>query len=677
MNSPKRITLLAAFLFLLFQSPTPAQVYETWVSHYDGPVSNDYDAGRALAVDDSGYIYVTGESWNGFDYDYATVKYNPNGNEVWSRRYSRNSVTDDYSRLIAVDDSGNVFVSGYSFDFPALEIVMLTVKYSPTGNLLWAKTYVSPLTSDDYPGAEVRGLVVDHAGNAYITGSTYDSTGFGYLYTATTIKYAPNGDTLWLRTYKNPSNGFDIPYAMALDDSGNVYVAGYSYFLPGPGNGVYMETIKYDSDGDTIWVKRFTDPGVFSYATAVDLDGAGNVYVSGNYGSDFATIKYSPDGDSLWVRELPGGVTSLPTDLHSSLKVTDAGDVYMTCPATRSYLDTVFAAQSAFAGGVSSPTEGNPNELVFLATSKVNFIVTDPGGDSIGVSFNTIGAGSSYNPANDSISIPAPLLGDYFVRVVLDTTDNSGDTTYDAVARVDGYSQTDLAQNRAVPSGGSEGHSYELIYRESRDYLSAKYNSNGDTIWIRNYDGPTYDTDVSQALTLDDSGNVYITGYSTGFMSFDDYATIKYSSDGDSVWVRRYNGVSDTSDKATAVAVDNFGNVYVTGISNSGGDYYNFDFATIKYSACSILPGDANASGSHTLADIIATVNYLFDKSGFPACGSSNELCWLSDLLCRGDWNGSGTVTLADAIQGVNKLFAKPGGPWDALPSGLCCLPAP
>jgi hypothetical protein len=94
-------------------------------------------------------------------------------------------------------------------------------------------------------------------------------------------------------------------------------------------------------------------------------------------------------------------------------------------------------------------------------------------------------------------------------------------------------------------------------------------------------------------------------------------------------------------------------------------------------SSCMAIPGDANASGSHTLADIIATVNYLFNKPGYPACSASSVLCWLGGLLCRGDWNGSGTVTLADVIQGVNKLFSKPGGPWDAIPSGACCIPAP
>ncbi|MCI0530899.1 MAG: hypothetical protein L0Y74_02975 [candidate division Zixibacteria bacterium] len=93
--------------------------------------------------------------------------------------------------------------------------------------------------------------------------------------------------------------------------------------------------------------------------------------------------------------------------------------------------------------------------------------------------------------------------------------------------------------------------------------------------------------------------------------------------------------------------------------------------------SCVAIPGDANASNSLTLGDVIATVNYVFNKPGFPACPANNKDCWLSNLLCRGDWNASSSVTLSDVIQGVNKLFNKPGGPWDPLPVGVCCSPLP
>jgi len=60
------------------------------------------------------------------------------------------------------------------------------------------------------------------------------------------------------------------------------------------------------------------------------------------------------------------------------------------------------------------------------------------------------------------------------------------------------------------------------------------------------------------------------------------YVTIKYSSTGAQQWLQEYNGPSNGNDKATSLAIDNTGNVYVTGSSEGTGT--SFDFATIKYS---------------------------------------------------------------------------------------------
>src|SRR5574341_1147749 len=95
------------------------------------------------------------------------------------------------------------------------------------------------------------------------------------------------------------------------------------------------------------------------------------------------------------------------------------------------------------------------------------------------------------------------------------------------------------------------------------------------------------------------------------------------------------------------------------------------NYATKITAACAAKPGDANASGTYSLADIIAIVNYIFNK---PGC-SPQPTCWVSNLLCRGDWNGSGIVSLSDVIRGVNYIFNKAGGPGNALPVGTCCLP--
>ena len=80
-----------------------------------------------------------------------------------------------------------------------------------------------------------------------------------------------------------------------MDGSGNVYVTGRSY---GSGTDYDYATLKYDPDGNQLWIQRYNGPGnALDEATAIAVDGAGNVYVTG-FGSgsgtdyDYATLKY-------------------------------------------------------------------------------------------------------------------------------------------------------------------------------------------------------------------------------------------------------------------------------------------------------------------------------------------------------------------------------------------------
>jgi Zn-dependent metalloprotease len=92
---------------------------------------------------------------------------------------------------------------------------------------------------------------------------------------------------------------------------------------------------------------------------------------------------------------------------------------------------------------------------------------------------------------------------------------------------------------------------------------------------------------------------------------------------------------------------------------------------------CKAMPGDGNASKTYSLGDIIAIVNYIFNK---PGC-SPQPLCWLSGLVCRGDCTGDGEVSIGDIIHLVNYIFAKPcpnpshpaSGCWLPRPSNICC----
>jgi hypothetical protein len=104
--------------------------------------------------------------------------------------------------------------------------------------------------------------------------------------------------------------------------------------------------------------------------------------------------------------------------------------------------------------------------------------------------------------------------------------------------------------------------------------------------WVARYDGPGSWWDYAYAIAVDDAGNAYVTGFSEGWFTHWDYATIKYDSLGVEQWVARYNGPGNYRDEAMDIAIDNAGNVYVTGTSTGGGTYC--DYATIKYDSAGV-----------------------------------------------------------------------------------------
>jgi uncharacterized delta-60 repeat protein len=275
-----------------------------WIRRYNGP-GNAGDRGYALAADGTGNVYVTGESWSSeTGYDYATIKYLANGDTAWVRRYNGPGNENDAARAIAVDDSGYVYVTGWSYG-SATYSDYATIKYHPNGDTAWVRRYHAPGNGGDW----ATSVAVDDSGNVYVTGQSYGGSATFDDYA--TIKYHPDGDTAWLRRYDGPGSYVDAARALAVDASGTVYVTGESI-----GDGIEPDylTIMYYPDGSICWVARFDGPGqMWDGAYAVAVDNSGNVCVTGGsfwslVEADYTTIKYRPNGDSLWVRRY-GGAT--------------------------------------------------------------------------------------------------------------------------------------------------------------------------------------------------------------------------------------------------------------------------------------------------------------------------------------------------------------------------------
>ena len=130
-------------------------------------------------------------------------------------------------------------------------------------------------------------------------------------------------------------------------------------------------------------------------------------------------------------------------------------------------------------------------------------------------------------------------------------------------------------------------------YSGRTDYLTVKYNSAGVQQWKQQYNGPGNSFDYPTAIAADNAGNVIITGYSTGIDL--DFATIKYNTNGVQQWIARYNGPANSSDIAYALTLDNAGNVYVTGSDQKV--IYNSDFLTVKYNSSGVQQWTARYNG--------------------------------------------------------------------------------
>ena len=195
----------------------------------------------------------------------------------------------------------------------------------------------------------------------------------------------------------------------------------------------------------------------------------------------------------------------------------------------------------------------------------------------------------------------------------------------------------------------SSGNVYVTGYARiisSKDYFTIKYDSNGNELWNKTYDGGG--VDQAYGIATDSSGNVYVTGFSENTTTFiEDFLTVKYDSNGNEIWVKNYNGGS--WDQSLAIATDSSGNVYVTGFStnSTGSDNY----LTIKYdSSGNILWNKTEIIGSQAYG--IAT-----DSSGnvYVTGYASNDYFTIKyDSNGNELWNRSydgGNVDNADAIK--------------------------
>jgi len=300
---------LAAF----FRYDLPVDYSGGWARTWGG---SGWDEAYGVAVDGSGTVYVTGNFQ-------GTVDFNPDGGDTHTSHGYR-----------------DVFLS----------------KFDSKGNFGWARTWGGP----GQPYA--RGVAVDGSGNVYVTGSfegtvdfdpdggdPHTSNGYGDVFLS---KFDSSGNFEWARVWGG--SDYDSGYGVADDGSGSVFVTGAFSgavdFDPGysedrhTSNGGYDVFLsKFDSTGDFQWARTWGGPS-YEHGDSVAADGSGDVYVTGRFrdtvdfnpdggdphtsngNGDAFLSKFDPSGNFMWARTWGGSWV----DRGYGVAADDSGNVYVT-----------------------------------------------------------------------------------------------------------------------------------------------------------------------------------------------------------------------------------------------------------------------------------------------------------------------------------------------------------
>ncbi|MFD3003575.1 SBBP repeat-containing protein, partial [Pontibacter toksunensis] len=525
---------------------------EAWVRLYNSPATGA-DRATAIAVDNAGGVYVTGYSEDEQAYeDYATVRYAAaTGEETWVSRYGVTGANERAS-AIAVDASGGVYVTGFSARGLRGSQNIATVRYeATTGEETWTQQYGNSIESD-----EATAIAVDNAGGVYVTGYSFND-GPNSNQDYATLRYnAATGEETWVTRYNGPANSADRATAIAVN-TGSVYVTGYSTDFSQD-----FATIRYNAaTGNRVWVQLYGSTGnTDDKPIAVAVDAEGNSYVTGNsFGSlqQMVTVKYSPSGEQLWAVQFQN-ITA------TAIAVDNTGGVYVT--GTNSGTTAVSYATVRY-------------EAATGVESWVQFYNGSGGGPSFAKAIAVDNTGGVYVTGERLGS--SPLFASYAtVRYEATTGEQTWDRLYSSGNAPS--SPTAITVDNAggvYVTGTAFGNRFSFS-----DYATVRYQAaTGEQTWARLYSGPGNENDVAVAIASDNAGGVYVTGYSYGNTGGVDYATVRYEAgSGTESWARLYNGPGNESDFAADIAVDYAGGVYITG---SSGTNLNSDYATLRYDA--------------------------------------------------------------------------------------------
>jgi hypothetical protein len=517
---------------------------EVWRRLKTASLMNLTEIAVAVGVAPNNDIVVTGQSHGVSSiYDFRTVRYKPNGDEVFGTRTDLPGNSNDVPLTLFVGPDSNIVIGGNTDpDFGTNDF--LIVKLDGSGQQMWRANE----GDDDRQSALLSLIDVDSSGNALIAARPLVGQMTGYLLT----KVDPTGGTLWRFTANSGQlNGF------RLSEAGSAFLVGSGAVVSNGTFGDGFDVIKVNSAGEQQW--RTTYPvqqnGAVDGATAIGFDSIGNIFVTG-YMADqletnrFQTIKLRPDGSVAW--------RSLSSEGRSF-----ASGISVDADGTSAVVGTASKAASGAPGILVVKIDPDGVELWRRSFAAKDDTRAQVRSDSLRNLY--VAATAPGQSTNDIFVVKLDPSGNELWRHYLDGVDQ-GEDRFSAMA-LDGQG------NLVVTGVASRATGVNST-------MTVKMTAAGDVLW-RAYERGNANLGVDvMDLAVDASGAIHVVGSAQEAGSRSATIAIKYDRDGVRLWqVESAPATSGTFDTFRSV-VARSGMLYVAG--NSQKDFFDVSVIATK-----------------------------------------------------------------------------------------------
>ncbi|TXT64211.1 MAG: putative Beta-propeller repeat protein [Promethearchaeota archaeon] len=271
------------------------EFHQKWFGTWGG---NEEEYGDGVAVASPGRIYITGQtgSFASLHSDAFTAAYNKTGGETWYSRWGSQygRFYDARAKDIALNDTGYIFITGKDNRSGDYNAFLVCYDDKDADEPLWNKTW----GTSEYE--EAFGIALDMNNNIYITGKTYNQTDDDY--DIFIVKFNNTGEYQWNTTWDGGND--DMGYGIALDATGNIYIAGKTNRSVSEDFDALL--LKFNNSNIYQWNETWDGANTNDAAYDLVIDSAGNLAITGVIDNDLFLSKYDEEGNELIIETWRG-----------------------------------------------------------------------------------------------------------------------------------------------------------------------------------------------------------------------------------------------------------------------------------------------------------------------------------------------------------------------------------